>query len=327
MNRRLFALSTLAALTFVTCPAQAQTTVWIMPTEYPATAMPGEGVTAFAAAVEKRLAGRLVIKPALNNEMAIKSADMPAAVAAGRAQAADAFGGAMGGVNPAFALSSLPFVTASLDDARRLSDTARPLYIRTFASLGLKLLYVTPWPPSGIWSKTPLASAVDIKALAIRTYDSTSTDVFKAAGANAQNLSFNEVMPKLADASVTAVLSSGDGGAGRRLWTVLPHFTAVNYAYPLSFAFVSQAAFDALAPEDRKAVEAAAAETETRQWAAMSGRLERNFATMRENGVTITATPPEDVMLALRTAARPAVDAWAAAASADGKAALAAVGR
>jgi TRAP-type C4-dicarboxylate transport system substrate-binding protein len=322
MNRRATLLFTLA---LAVAPARAQTTTWLMPSEYPATAMPGEGVTTFAAAVAKRLDGRLTIKPALNNELKLKSADMPSAVAAGRAQAADAFGGAMGSVSTAFALSSLPFVTASLEDARKLADAGRPLYAKTFAGLGLKLLYVTPWPPSGIWSKGALAGPADLQGLAIRTYDGTSTGVLKAAGANAQNLSFNEVMPKLAEGSVTAVLSSGDGGAGRRLWTHLPHFTAVNYAFPLSFAFVAQAAFDALPLEDRRLVEEAAAETEARQWAAMAGRLERNYETMRGNGVAIVPQPPAALLDALKAAAKPAVDAWAAQAGDEGRAALGAL--
>ena len=37
-------------------PALAQTT-WTLPTEYPATAIPGEGVTAFAEAVNRRTGG------------------------------------------------------------------------------------------------------------------------------------------------------------------------------------------------------------------------------------------------------------------------------
>jgi TRAP-type transport system periplasmic protein len=306
-------------------PVQAQT-IWEMPTEYPATAMPGEGVTTFAAAVEKRLSGKLTVKPSYNAERGIKSAEMPAAVAAGTIQAADAFGGALGAAIPAFALPSLPFLATSLADARRLADLGRPLYEQTLAQKGLKLLYVTPWPPSGIWSKAPVTSAVDIKTLSIRTYDTTSSDVFNAAGARAQNLSFADVMPKLTDGSITAVLSSGDGGAGRRLWTFLPHFTQVNYAVPLSFAFVSKAAYDALPEDQRRAVDDAARETEARQWQAIAGRLEANYAVMRTNGVVITDAPA-DVAALLRAAAAPAVEAWAQGVGDSGRAVLSAFRR
>jgi hypothetical protein len=39
-------------------------------------------------------------------------------------------------------------------------------------------------------------------------------------------------VPRLRAGELDAVLSSGDGGAGARLWEVLPHFTALDYASP-----------------------------------------------------------------------------------------------
>lgn len=304
-------------------PALAQTT-WTLPTEYPATAIPGEGVTAFAEAVNRRTGGALTIKPSYNAEMGLKSGQMIAAVRDGRSQAADAFAGALGAEHPAFGLSSLPFLATSLAQARQLAGLARPWYEKTFASYGLKLLYTTPWPPSGIWSKAPLGDAAALKGFAIRTYDATSTTVLNAAGAGAVNLSFADVMPKLKDGSVVAVLSSGDGGAGRKLWEFLPHFTEVNYAVPLSFAFVSARAYEALPDDQRKAVDAAAAETEARQWNAITGRLEANYATMRTNRVAINIAPAPDLVRALKAAALPVVENWAVKAGPEGAAVLAA---
>jgi TRAP-type transport system periplasmic protein len=313
------------AFTIALSPVRAQT-IWEIPTEYPASAMPGEGVATFAAAVEKRLSGKLVVKPSYNAERGINSAEMPAAVASGKVQAADAFSGALGSTSPVFALSSLPFLATSLADARRLADLGRPLYEEALAAKGLKLLYVTPWPPSGIWSKVAIVNEAGLKALPIRTYDATSSAVFTAAGAHAQSLSFADVMPKLTDGSISAVLSSGDGGAGRRLWTFLPHFAQVNYAVPLSFAFVSKVAYDALPEEQRRAVDESARETEASQWLAINGRLEANYAVMRANGVTITDVPA-DVAALLRLAAIPALERWAQGAGESGRAVLAAFRR
>ena len=266
----------------------------------------------------------MTIKPSYNAEMGLKSSQMIAAVRDGRSQAADAFAGALGAEHPAFGLSSLPFLATSLAQARQLAGLARPWYEKTFASYGLKLLYTTPWPPSGIWSKAPLGDAAALKGFAIRTYDATSTTVLNAAGAGAVNLSFADVMPKLKDGSVVAVLSSGDGGAGRKLWEFLPHFTEVNYAVPLSFAFVSARAYEALPDDQRKAVDAAAAETEARQWNAIIGRLEANYATMRTNRVAINIAPAPDLVRALKAAALPVVENWAVKAGPEGAAVLAA---
>ena len=56
-------------------------------------------------------------------------------------------------------------------------------------------------------------------------------------------------MPRLADGSINAVLSSGDGGTGRKLWEYLPYFSEITYTLPLSVASVNnQAVYDGLNP-------------------------------------------------------------------------------
>ncbi len=81
------------------------------------------------------------------------------------------------------------------------------------------------------------------------------------AGAKASNISFADAMPRLASGEVNAVLSSGDGGAGRKLWQYLPYFTEVNYAMPLSIATINLDAYQALDAAGRQAVDQAAAAT------------------------------------------------------------------
>lgn len=290
-------------------PAIAQT-VWRMPTEYPASAIPGEGIAHFAGLVAAASGGRLTIAPSYDAALGIRSGEMIAAVRDGRVEAGDAFGGPLAAVDPIFALSALPFAAASLADAKRLADLARSGYERVLAAQGQMLLYTTPWPPTGLWSKEAVATTDDLRRLSIRTYDATSTKVLAGAGAGTVNLSFADAMPKLKEGAINAVLSSGDGGAGRRLWDLLPHFAEINYAVPLSFATVSAKAYGALSPELRGAVDAAAAATEARQWAAVLTRLDENYARMRANGVTIRTEVDPAVAAALREAGRDAIVEW-----------------
>ena len=240
-------LSMLAGACLLLSPAALQAqTVWDMPTEYPQNAMPGVGLTAFTRHVAESSAGKLEIRPSFDAKAGIKSAGMLAAIAEGRVQAGDAFAGALEAEDPIFALPSLPFLVTSTADAKRLADIARPHLAAALQRKGLRLLYLTPWPPSGIWSKTPLTSPPDLAGLSIRTYDKISTEVFLSVGAKAASISFADTMPKLVDGSINAVLSSGDGGAGRKLWEFLPCFSEITYSLPLSIASVSQAAYDGL---------------------------------------------------------------------------------
>lgn len=291
-------------------PAAGAPIVWRMPTEYPASTMPGEGLATFARLVAERSGGRLVVQPSFDAAAGLRSGAMIGAVAAGTVEAADAFTGPLAAVDPVFGLSSLPFLATSIEEAKALAGIARPSYGRALAAKGQRLLYVTPWAPSGIWSRHALAGVADLKGLRIRTYDATSTAVLTAAGAQAVNLSQADAIPQVKAGAVDAMLSSGDGGVGRRLWEQLPHFTAVQYAMPISIAVVSGSAYEALPEALRQAVDAAAAETEARQWAAIRTRLDENFSRMRQNGVAIADPPAPSIIEALTKAGEAAVAAW-----------------
>src|SRR5882757_5985958 len=254
----------LAGVLLLLQPAAARAqTVWDMATEYPQSAMPGLGVTTFAQHVAESSAGKLQIRPSFDASGGIRSAGMLAAIAEGRAQAGDAFAGSLEGEDAIFALPSLPFLVTSIADARRLADLARPHLAAALLRKGLRLLYLTPWPPSGIWSKAPLKTPSDLAGLSIRTYDKISSEVFASVGAKATPISFADTMPRLVDGSINAVLSSGDGGAGRKLWEYLPYFSEITYSLPLSVAGVNQALYDGLSADLQEAVDAAGRQTES----------------------------------------------------------------
>jgi TRAP-type C4-dicarboxylate transport system substrate-binding protein len=289
--------------------ARAQT-VWDMATEYPQSAMSGIGMTAFTEHVTALTNGKLVVRPSFDALKGIRSADMLTAIEQGRVQAGDAFAGALEAEDAIFALPSLPFLVTSITDARQLADLARPTIAAALQKRGQRLLYLTPWPPSGIWSKIPLRTAADLAGLSIRTYDRISREVFARTGAKASSISFAELMPRLTDGSINAVLSSGDGEIGRTLWQYLPYFSEITYSLPMSVASVNQAAFDGLTPELREAVDAAGRLTETELWVTLSSRLEQNHQRMRERGVTIDSDPAPVLIAALRPGAAAAREEW-----------------
>jgi len=303
----------LAGVLLLVHPAAAPAqTVWDMPTEYPQNTMPGLGVATFAQRLAELSAGKIQIRPSFDASAGLRSAGMLAAVAEGRVQAGDAFAGALEAEDPIFALPSLPFLATSIADAKRLADLARPYLAAALQRKGQRLLYLTPWPPSGIWSKAPLKTPSDLSNLSIRTYDKISSEVFASAGARATAISFADTMPKLADGSINAVLSSGDGGAGRKLWEFLPYFSEITYSLPLSVATLNQSLYDGLSADLREAVDGAGRQTETQLWLKLSTRLQENHKRMSENGVTIDSTPAPAMMAALQVGASSAQHAWCA---------------
>ena len=299
-------------------PARAAT-VWRMVTEYPATAIPGEGVAHFAEAVAQLSGGALSIDPGYDAAGGLRSAAMLGAVAEGRLQAADAFTGALGGAAPIFQLSALPFLTATTADTARLLAAARPAYSAALTGRGLTLLYATPWPATGIWSREAL-TAQSLPGLRVRTYDAASTAVLRGAGAAPVQISFADALPHVRAGELDALLSSGDGGAGARLWELLPYFTTLDYASPLSLAFCQTAALAGLPTVTQSAVEAAARETEAQQFHAIETRRAENEARMQANGVHQRQEP--ELRAALLRAAGPVIAEWTEHAGPDGAAVL-----
>ncbi len=280
-----------------------------MANEYPANSMPGEGDQFFATKVEEKTGGAVKIKTHFDASKG-KSREIFLAVGEGRLALGNPFAGALGDIEPFFLLPSLPFAAVSADQARLLFDVARPEMERVLEARGQKLLFVTPWPPSGLWAKKPVRSLADVASLKLRTYDATGTELFKSLGAQAMSISFADAMAKLKAGEVDSVLSSGDGGAGRKLWEMLPAFTEINYAMPLSLGTISLAAWNGLDAAKRTAFVEAGRETSERQWRIVRDRVELNYATLLQNGMSITTDLSPELREALKRAAQPAIDAW-----------------
>ena len=295
---------------------------WALANEYPASSLAGEGDEFFAKRVANLTQGRIEIVAMPDARLGYKSREQMKAVAEGKVAMADTLGSALAEDDAIFGLASLPFIVRDAGQAHALYRAARPAYEAAFARHNQKLLYATPWPASGVWSKAPVTGLDAVAKLRIRTYDKIGTDLFTRLGASASVVSFTDLPAKLASGEIDAVLSSGDGGAGRKLWEHLPRFTEINYAMPLNFTTVNLDKWKSLDDATRGAIEEAATQAEARQWKALDERLAQNYARMREQGMTIDTAISPELRARLRDAARAAADEWAAKAGPQGAALL-----
>lgn len=310
-------------LALVGSPAAAETITWVMPNEYPPTSIHGEGDVFFGKLIAEKTHGQIAVVHRFGDDGGLRSKDMLDAVGTGKVAVADIYGGALGEVEPIFLLPSLPFVAIDTDKARALFETAQADYEQALARHNQKLLYPSPWPPTGVWAKKPVASLEAVRGLKIRTYDANGTITFKKLGADPAQISFADAVPKVAAGEIDAVLSSGDGGAGGKLWDYLDHFTAINYAMPLSLVTINLDVWNGLSTPLKRAVRDAAAATEARQWQAIRKRVEENYLRMQANRVKLTETLPPAFVTALKTAGQEAIDAWLARIGPEGRVLLA----
>jgi len=299
-----------AALAFGTAPAVAEVIKWDMANEYNATSNHGEGDTFFAKALREKSRGQIEITLHFGASLGYKSKDQLDAVGDGAIPIADTYVGPLGGIDPMFLLPSLPFLAATTEEAATLFDVAKPYYEQIFAANNQKLLYASPWAPSGIWAKRPIDSIAALKNLKIRTYDPNGTITLQEAGAAPIQLSWADVVPQLGTGGIEAVLTSAEGGTNAKFWEHLSHFTEINYAMPLNMVHINLDVFNGLSPELQKAVLDAAAATSEHNWKGVNARNARNYATMRENSMTVVTGVSPDYLKALNAAGQRALDEW-----------------
>lgn len=290
--------------------AMAKTYKFDMANEYPATSIHGENDSYFSKILEEKSGGKIVITHHFGASLGYKSKDQFDAVTDGAIPIADTYVGPLRGIDPIFLLSSLPFMAKTIDQAKMLFKVSMPYYERVLKKSNQILLFVSPWPPSGIWAKKAVRTKADLKNLKMRTYDPNGTITFKNIGAAPIQLSWSDVVPQLGTGGIEAVLTSAEGGVSAKFWDLVSHFNEINYCSPLNMIHMNADAYNKLPADLQKAVMEAAKEASDFAWEAAKGRVEKNYADMKAHGMTIVTDVPVKLLDELAVAGKPAADGW-----------------
>jgi TRAP-type C4-dicarboxylate transport system substrate-binding protein len=309
MTRMIVPAMVAAMLGLAAQPAAAQVK-WDLVNEYPPHSIHAQAADRFIELLSQKTGGSIAVTAHHGAALGYKSVDQFDAVGDGAVQAASSFIGPWAGINPAFVLTSLPFLAPTTDEAYALYEAARPTYEKVLADANQVMLFATPWPPSGFWGNKPVDGMEALKDMRIRTFDAAGTMTLKAAGAAPIQLSWADVVPQLMTKGIDGVLTSADGGAASQLWEHQSHFTEVNYALPLQIVHVNKDAFDSLSEDEQKAVMEAAKEAEAYGWELVVNRVQENYEQMRSHGMTIVETVPAEFIAELTKAGQVAVEDW-----------------
>ena len=306
---KMFAVSAAALFAFVSV-ASSQTVNWDMANEYQESSIHGQGQKVFAETLLKESGGSVVVTNHFGGSIGYKSKEHFDAVGDGALPIANTSMGQVAGIEPIFLLSSLPFLVSSAEEARLLWEVARPHYEKVFAKHNQVLLYASPWPPAGIWSKKPVLSVSDLNGIKIRAWDPSGTRTLKTAGAAAVQMSWADVVPQLAAGGIEAVLTSAEGGVNASFWEHLSHFNAINYSMSLNMTHANKDAFDALSSEQKAAVRKASDAASEAAWSALGERVGQNYRDMRDNGITVAEKVPNGFLADLNEAGQSVYDDW-----------------
>ena len=303
------ALTSLASLR---SPAFASDVTWDLSDEYAANATSGMAANFFINELHNRVGDALSIVYQGGGALGFRSVDHFDAVQDGAVQSAVTLATQLGGIDPLFNLSSLPFIANSPREAYLLWQAARAEYARTFEENGMVLLWATANAPSGIHGPAPITSVDALEGLRIRTYDVNGTNTLRHAGAAPLQIAWSDLVPQLSTGGIDAVLTSAEGGELLSIWDYCSDFTELNYAMALFMCHVNRDEFDALPQDVQDTMMDLVDVCDAHNWAAMQDIVETAYSSLEGGGMTITrgADVPPEVFDHLNAAAEDVKAAW-----------------
>ncbi|MBP1843149.1 TRAP-type C4-dicarboxylate transport system substrate-binding protein [Rhizobium petrolearium] len=310
---------TAAALIAGVSSALAQT-AWVLPSAYPPANYHVENLMQFSKDVETATNGALKITVHPSASL-FKAPDIKRAVQTGQAQAGEVLISLHENENPVFGIDVVPFLATSFDQAKKLWEASRPTVEKALDAQGLKLLYSTPWPPQGIYTKKDVNSVADLKGLKWRAYNVGTSRIAELVGAQPVTVQAAELPQALATGVVDGLMTSSATGVDSKIWESLTHYYDTQAWIPKNVIFVNKAAFEALDPAVQKAVADAAAAAETRGWSLAAEKTKSYMDALKQNGMQVVE-PSDELKKGLADVGAKLTEDWSKKAGADGAAIL-----
>ena len=289
-----FKLALAAAAFAIGVSAQAQT-AWDLPAAYPATNFHSVNLASFASDVDKATGGKLKITVHPGASL-YKAPEIKRAVQGGQAQIGEILLTAYQNEWQMFGADGIPFLATSYADSKKLYAAQKPILQKKLAEQGMMLLYAVAWPPQGLYSKKPVASAADLKGSKWRAYSPATSRIAELVGAQPVTVQAAELSQALATGVVENNMTSGATGVDSKLYEHLKFYYDVQAWLPKNAVIVNKRAFDALDKPTQDALLKAAADAEARGWAASEKVNTDTMATLKGNGMTIE--PPSAALKA-----------------------------
>jgi TRAP-type C4-dicarboxylate transport system substrate-binding protein len=282
----------LACAALAAASATCAQTKWDLAAAYPATNFHSENLSAFAADIDKATAGKLKITVHANASL-FKANEIKRAVQGGQAQAGEILLVNYQNEWQLFGADGLPFLADSYDEAMKLYKAQRPALEKKFGEQGMMLLYAVAWPPQGIYSKKPIASAADLKGSKWRAYSPATARIAELVGAQPVTVQAAELSQAMATGVVESYMRSGSTGVDTKTYESLKYWYDTQAWLPKNVVIVNKVAYDALDAPTKAAVQKAAADAELRGWAASKRVNTESIEKLKAGGMQILPPSPQ----------------------------------
>lgn len=254
------------------------------------------GLIEFARRAKVATDGRIEITVQVGGALGYKDSELIKAVQDGLVTVSDMMTSGVADAEPLFNIVTLPFLVQSLDEGKILNDTASPYFAEVIEhKWGQKILYFSPWPPSGIWSKKEITEISDLKGLNTRTYDNNGNLVMQALGATPFQLPFSEIYPSIVSGAIDSVMTSTPTAVDTKLWEVLNFYEPLNVMMATDLVSINLKEFYKLDTETQNILIKLGKDMEAEMWNKVAKLDKDKEEVCNKNGIK-TITPSKQLL-------------------------------
>jgi len=279
------------------------------------------GVTEeFAADVKKATNGKLSITVHSGGSL-FRQNQIKRAVQTGQAQIGDILLSSYSNEDPIFGVDSLPFLTASYEDAWKLWQASKPAIEKRMAEAGLMVVYSAPLPPQGIFAKFPVRTVKDLAGAKWRAYSPLTSRLAELLGAQPVTVMSSELAQALATGVVNVFMTSSGTGYDTKSFEHVKYFYDTQAWLPKNLMIMNKASFEKLDGDSQKALMDAAARAERKAWKLSEEKHVWYLKELAREGMSVQK-PSSELAAELRKIGEIMKDEWIKTAGPDGKAIL-----
>ncbi|WP_297769216.1 TRAP transporter substrate-binding protein [uncultured Roseovarius sp.] len=222
-----------------------------------------------------------------------------------------------------FGVDSVPFLAASYDDAKKLWDASRVEISAKLAEQGLTLLFAVPWPGQSLYLTEEVTSIDQMQGVSFRAYNTATERLAQLMGAVPTTVEAGDIPTAFSTSRVEAMITSPSTGVSSQAWDFVSHYIDTQAWLPKNMVFVNTRAFEALPEDQQQAIFEASATAEARGWQMSMEETDEKIATLKENGMQVSA-PSAELASQLREIGATMTKEWEASAGDAGQAILSA---
>ncbi len=276
-------------------PAAAETS-WDLPLAWNDGNFHVENAKTFAKVVDQVTGGEVKINIHPGGSLGFKGPEMLTAVRDGLVPIGDMLLIQQTGENQLFGLEAQPYMVKNLDELEVLHNYFVPELTKLFEQYNQKMLYIVPWPRQYVYTKVLVKAVAGLNGIKIRTYNSSTTDMFNRLGMTAVQLPWGEVVPALAAGTIDSVTTSASSGVDGKFWEFLKYMYPTSHVWSSNAVTVNMDAWNALSEANRGAILRAAKALQPVFWQVSRSEDDIKVAELTSNGIEMG--PLSDEMLA-----------------------------